>query len=108
VHGEQSVPVGTYSRVRLVIDGAAAELTAGSVVGTITLGVDTSVSIAADGQVVIDLAIAPFTVEGDTNTRILFDLNSEAWLTESAVAVGTVAEADVVSNVDVGVAMSPS
>lgn len=108
VHGQQSVSVGTYSRVRLVIDGAQAEIAAGSVIGTITLGVDTSVSIGSAGQVVVDVTVAPFTIESGTDARVVFDLNSEAWLTEPAVTLGTASEAEVASNVDVGVSMNPS
>ena len=108
VHGQQSVPVGTYTRVRLVMDGVDAELTAGSVIGTITLGVDTSVSIGTGGQVTIELTVAPFTIQEETNARVVFDLNSEAWLTETAVTLGTAAESEVAANVDVGVSMTTS
>jgi hypothetical protein len=108
IHGEQSVPVGTYSHVRLIIEGANAELSAGSVIGAITLGVDTFVSVNGGGPVVIELAVTPFTIGTDANARLVFDLNSEAWLTESALTLGSATATEVQTNVAAGVSMTPS
>ena len=103
VHGEQSVAAGTYTRVRLIIDGADAELAAGSQIGGLTLTLDTSVSIGNGGQVVVVRTVPEFTVRAEATTRIAFDLNSEMWLTESAVTLGTAAAADVESQVTAAV-----
>jgi hypothetical protein len=108
VHGEQSVPVGTYAHVRLILDGVNAELSAGSVIGAITLGVDTFVSVNGGGQVVIERTIPPFSIEADADARLVFDLNAEAWLTESALTLGSAAAAEVQANVAAGVSMTTS
>lgn len=98
VHGEQTVAAGTYTRVRLVLENAAADLSAGSVIGGITLGADASVSVAGGGQVVIERAVQ-FQVTASSRTRVVFDLNSEAWITESAVTAGTAAQSEVEASV---------
>lgn len=98
VHGEVEVPAGTYARVRLVLDGMDAQLAAGSTIGGLSLTADATVSIGGtDGRVVIEQTVPPFAVSADASARteILFDLNSEAWITETAVNQQTVADAAV-------------
>lgn len=97
VHGEQSVPVGTYTRLRLVMSGVSADLAAGSVIGGITLGAAATVMVASGNEVTIEVPIQ-FQVTADAKTRIEFDLNSENWITESAVTAGTASEASVRSS----------
>lgn len=84
VHGEVTIPAGTYARVRLTMSNARATVDAGGQIGGITLDADIEVTVAAGGEVVIEKQVQPFTVSGDASVRteILFDLNSELWLTE--------------------------
>lgn len=82
VHTRASVPVGTYSRVRLTLSGAEAEIEAGAVVGGVTLTSAVAIRVGgSDGEVVIEKEVEPFTVKADTHVRVLFDLNTEEWVT---------------------------
>lgn len=103
VNGEASVPVGAYTMVRLVLDGAAAEVLAGSEIGGIVLAADATVTVGTGGQIIVEKALQ-FTVADETKTRIAFDLNAEQWITQTAVTAGTAAEASV----DASVAASAS
>ena len=98
VNGEASVPVGSYARVRLVLDGAAAELAAGSDIGGVVLDIDATVTIGDGGQVIIERSVQ-FEVSADTDIRIVFDLNAEQWITQAAVTAGQVSEASVDASV---------
>lgn len=98
VNGEASVPAGSYTRVRLVLDGAAADLAAGSDIGGIVLDVDATVTIGDGGEVIIERALQ-FTVSASVDTRIVFDLNAEQWLTQNAVTTGQATEASVDASV---------
>lgn len=102
VHGEQDAPVGTYSQARLVFDGVAAELNAGSMIGTTTLTSDRVIPLGgADGRVEIIKVVAPFSVVSDPGTRrsILFLLNSRLWITEASLQQGVVEDAAIQSAV---------
>jgi hypothetical protein len=80
---QTTVPVGTYAYVRLVLqDGASAQVS-GSLAGIAFTNAD--VSIGGGGQVVIEKHVSPFTISANTNATIVFDVNSEVWVTaESA------------------------
>jgi len=100
VHGEVQVPVGTYTRVRLTLAGVTARLAAGSSIGGLTLTTETSIVLGgSDESIVIEAQVPPFTVRADASARteILFDLNSESWITQAAVQAGVVADAAVES-----------
>jgi hypothetical protein len=100
VHGEVQVPVGTYTRVRLTLTGFDARLAAGSTIGGLTLTSETTVALGgADNTVVVEAQVPPFTVRAGASARteILFDLNSETWVTQAAVQAGVVADAAVES-----------
>lgn len=85
VNTRASVPVGTYNLVRLTLSGAEAEIEAGGVIGGITLASAVGIRVGgSDGEVVIEKEVEPFTVKADTHVRILFDLNSEGWVTEES------------------------
>ena len=98
VHGEVDVPVGSYTRVRLVLDGADVEVLAGSDIGGILLDIDATLSIGDGGQVIIERAVQ-FDVSVGSEARIVFDLNSEQWITQSAVTTGQVSEASIDASV---------
>lgn len=76
------IPVGTYTRVRLRLSGATANIDAGAVLGALTLSSAVAIKVGgADQEVVIEKTVEPFTVTADVHTHVMFDLNSEAWVT---------------------------
>lgn len=90
------VEAGTYTRVRLVLDGFDAEVDAGVVVGGVALDTEVVVEMGgADGQVEIVKDVAPFQVTTDGTLHIRFDLNSETWLDAQAVESEIAADADI-------------
>lgn len=95
LHGEVTVPVGTYTRVRLVLTGAQANLEAGSTIGGISLGASVSLRVGANGSVMIEKQVPPFEVRADTRTRIYWDLNSHLWVNEQNVEEEEVEEEEV-------------
>lgn len=98
VNGETSVPVGSYTMVRLVLDGAAAQVLAGSDIGGVVVGADATVTVGDGGQITIERQVQ-FNVSADTDTHIVFDLNSEQWITQTAVTAGQASEASVDASV---------
>jgi hypothetical protein len=104
VHGESDLEVGTYSRVRLTFRGVRARLEAGSIFGGLTLNTQVEVVLGgSDEEVVIEKTVPSFAVEAGTLTHIYFELNSEAWLTETSVQARSVADAAVQQSVSVRV-----
>ncbi len=108
IHGEVSVPVGSYSQVRLTFSNVSADLDAGSVVGATTL--DNGASIALGGSDEQAEVIKPlnFSVVEDAavRTSLTFRLNSEDWLTEAALTAGFV-EDDALVNITVSSRSEP-
>jgi hypothetical protein len=99
IHGEQDAPEGSYTRVRLVLQGVTARIAAGSVIGGTVVNNETSVTLGgADQRAELNLSVAPFTVIRDQNaTRtIIFDLASQSWLTPSVLQAGRVEDAALV------------
>lgn len=83
VHTRTSIPVGTYNRVRLTLTGAEVEIDAGAVLDGATLSSAVGIAVGgSDGEVVIEKEVEPFTVKTSTHVRVLFDLNTEEWVTE--------------------------
>lgn len=96
VHADASVPLESYTRARLVLDGADAVLAAGSTVGGITLEAETTLALGGTGQVIVEAQLDESLDAGaDTDATVSFDLNSEAWVTETAVEAGAVAESAI-------------
>jgi hypothetical protein len=95
VHGQVEVPVGVYPRVRLVLTGAEARLNAGGTIGGITLSATTTLSVGADGTVLIEKQVPPFEVRADTHTSVHWDLNSHFWIHEENVQDEEVEEQEV-------------
>jgi hypothetical protein len=95
LHGNVAVPVGTYTRVRLILSGAQAQLNAGAVLGSITLTSGATIRVAGGNQIVIEKQIQPFTLSADTHARVIFDLNSEEWVDEESAQEEEVAEEEV-------------
>ena len=92
VHGQVARSAGNYARVRLTVRDGKATLLSGSRVGNTTLSSTKDITVGgADDLVVIDKSTSFAVVAGTTGrTSIIFDLNSEIWLTESAVQTGQV------------------
>jgi hypothetical protein len=90
VHGEVTIAAGTYNRVRLVLRNATATIEAGAEIGGITLTTDVDVALGDGTDIVIEKEVETFTVtaEATARTEILFDLNSEAWITLDNVEQG--------------------
>lgn len=87
VHGEVQVPAGTYARVRLTMENARATINNGAVIGGITVNGNLQMQLGGGSEIVIEKEVSTFTVSADATTRteIVFDLNSEVWVTEENV-----------------------
>lgn len=98
VHGEQSVPAGSYGRVRLVLQGVTARIARGSTIGGTTLTNDATVRLGgSDQRVEISVSVDSFSVETDPSMRrvIVFELRSQQWLTTSALQSGQADDAGI-------------
>ena len=95
VHGSVEVPAGVYTRVRLTLTGAQARLNAGGTVGAITLSASTTLSVGANGTVVVEREVPPFEVRADAHTSIHWDVNSHLWVHEENVQDEEVEEQEV-------------
>jgi hypothetical protein len=96
VHGEQSAPAGAYDRVRLDLQGVTATILRGSSFGGTTLSSDATFWLGgSDHQVELSVTVSRFSVEDDPSMIrvILFELNSESWLTSSVAQSGQVEDA---------------
>jgi hypothetical protein len=97
VHGEASVPSGSYSRVRLAFQGVTARLASGSNVGGTVL--------TSDERVEIDVPVSSFSVEANAGVRhiLSFELRSPQWLTAAALQSGRVEDSPLQAAVTVTV-----
>lgn len=87
-----TIPAGTYAYVRLVFNSGVQAQVSGTVGGTTASG--TTIAFGS-GQVVIQKQIQPVTVTAGTTIRVVWDLNSELWLTASALQSRTAAAAAI-------------
>ena len=108
VHGEISVPVGSYSRVRLTFSNVSADLDAGSVIGNTTLTNSQTADLDGSDQQAEVIKSLNFSVPEDETVRISlqFRLNSASWLTEAALAAGFV-EDDALASITVSSRSEP-
>lgn len=96
VHTDASIPAGVYARVRLVLEGAEAQLASGSTVGGTTLASSTTLSIGSSGELVIEKQLdQDVELDADSDLTIAFDVNSEAWVTEENLAASVVAASEI-------------
>lgn len=100
---EASVPADTYSHVRIVLRDAVATVQAGAELGGIFVETDLSLQLGGDGEVVVEKQLAPFEVGAGGETRLIVDLNSNAWVTQESAERGSVSEADVAASIRVQV-----
>lgn len=87
-----AIPVGTYAYARLVFSSGAQAQATGTIGGTSYSS--TTVSLGS-GQVIIQKQIKPFTVSAGSTVSIVWDLNSELWLTSTAAQSHTATAAEV-------------
>lgn len=96
VHSDVAVDAETYSHIRLVLEGAEATLDAGSEIGTLVLDASIALDVGSGSQVVIDKEV-DVDITADSQTTLVFDLNSEAWITEENAEAEAVAASEVES-----------
>ena len=110
VHGEQSVPAGSYSRVRLVLQDVTARVASGSSIGGTTLTSDRTITLGGSNQRVdLAISVSSFDVGDDPaiRRRIVFDLRSAQWLTSNVVQSGVVDDAALQSAVTASTVVEP-
>lgn len=97
VQSDVEVEAGDYSRVRVVMSGASANLDAGAVLGGTEFSSAVSVSVGGGSEVTVEKQIVQFRVSSDTDILLVVDLNSEAWITSESAESGSASEAEVES-----------
>lgn len=96
IHSQARVPVGTYTKVRLVLEGSSTNVAAGAVFGGITLGASVSITMGgSDGEIVIEKTVQPFTVTADASAVVRFDMNSEVWVNQQTAESKTCSDSEV-------------
>lgn len=102
IHASASVPARTFTRVRLVVRNAEATVLAGSTIDAGPIGADITLQVAGGGEFTVEKAVT-LDVSADSETTLVFDLNSESWIDENAVQAGAVAASEVQSATSVRV-----
>lgn len=98
LHSNVEVASGSYSRVRLVMEGFDASIAAGAVLSGFTLDSSATIRIGgSDGRVVIEKEVEPFTVNAEATANVVFDLNSEAWVDQESAESETASDSEVES-----------
>ncbi|HEX2210530.1 MAG TPA: hypothetical protein VHG93_22815 [Longimicrobium sp.] len=99
-HGEavafasSRVKAGSYNRVRVVFETVDANISGGLRISTGGLLTGTvSVNLESDGQVVVEREVNVSASSGAT-TRLVLNLNADAWLSRANATTRTVAEAE--------------
>lgn len=101
VQSDVEVDGGNYTRVRVVMSGASANLDAGAVIGGTTFSSAVSVSVGGGSETTVEKQVVQFQVDSDTDMVLAVDLNSEAWITSESAQSGSASEAEVESAVAV-------
>lgn len=98
VQSEASVPVGSYTRVRLVLQNGSANIAAGARLGGLVLTSAVTITMGGpNGQVVIEKTVTPFTITASSRATVEFDLNSETWVNESTAQSRTASATEIQS-----------
>ena len=98
-HGEamafanSRVQAGSYNRVRVVFEDVDAHLNGSLAVNSGLLTGTVSVNLESDGQVVVEREVNVTASSGAT-TRLVLNLNADAWLSRASATTRTVAEAE--------------
>lgn len=96
VHTGARVPARAFSRARLVLRNATTTIRAGSTIGGTLIDADLQISIAGGGEFTIEKSVS-LDLSTRSSAVVLFDLNSEQWIDETAVEAGAVTAARVQS-----------
>jgi hypothetical protein len=98
------LPAGSYRHVRLVLRGAVAALEAGGEIGGSELDQTATLSVAAGLTVTVDFQLDQGLVIGaNRQSTLVFDLNTERWVTEDNLIAGEVGGTEVSRAISVGV-----
>ena len=96
ITADAHVPVGTYSSVRLTLRGFVATVVAGGTVDGMVLPDAKVITLGgAGGEIVIEMSVAPFEVTETSDTHLVFDLNTDAWIDFDVANAGTIGAAQV-------------
>lgn len=95
VHASTSVPARTYSRVRLIVSGGQATLLSGTV-GTVPITAQVQIMVDGGSEFTIEKPMN-VDIDADSETTVVFDLNSENWIDEANVSSQTATAAEVAS-----------
>lgn len=87
------VRAGSYNRVRVVFEDVDANLSSGLQISTGLLSGRVSVNLEGDGQVVVERDVNVSARAGAT-TRLVLNLNADAWLNRANAQTRTVAESE--------------
>lgn len=90
-----SLDAGSYTAVRLTLENATMTVDAGSSIGGILLDADIDVVVGGDDERVVIQKTIDLDVDADTQTSVVFDLNSEAWMDSSTAESQTAADSEV-------------
>ncbi len=96
VHSQVSVPEGTYTKVRLVLEGGQTDIAAGADLGGVVLSAAVRITMGgSDGKIEIEKTVQPFTVTASAAATVRFDLNSEVWVNQQTAESGTCSDSEV-------------
>ncbi len=104
VHGAVDAPVGTYTRVRLVLRDVEVVVKAGASVGGITLTSDVTLAVGGtDREVVIETQVAPFVVTENDRVTVDIRLDSGVWINAQNLQTRTVSDAAIIAAATIAV-----
>ncbi len=107
VHGAVDAPVGTYTRVRLVLRDVEVVVKAGASVGGITLTSDVTLAVGGtDREVVIETQVAPFVVTENDRVTVDIRLDSGVWINAQNLQTRTVSDAAIIAAATIAVKRS--
>lgn len=86
------VDAGSYTRVRVVFEEVTTDLSGSLTVSTGLLSGQVVVEMGSDGQVVVERAVRVGASAGAT-TRLVVNLNADAWLNSASAQTRTASEA---------------
>lgn len=95
IHAAASVPARTYSRVRLVVSNGQATVVSGTV-GTLPITAQVQITVDGGSEFTIEKPMN-VDIDADSETTVVFDLNSENWIDEANVSSQTATAAEVAS-----------
>lgn len=89
------VDAGSYTAVRLTLENATMTVDAGSTIGGAVIDADIDIAVGGDDNTVQIEKSLNLNVDGDTETTVLFDLNSESWVNQTTANAGAASDSEV-------------